>query len=282
MNTKFLTEDEFWQQYHKELNAAIFVFDRMTADGFSNNALASFDFNFISNEKEKLTSLGGFLTENYEYKLRSPQKKEQYWIIEGRSTEQPCTVHNLIFWAIDLNCKGFEFDCKLNGYSLFTNIQNPKFLPVENSTADNFYNKGIDAISTRNYGGAIICFTTAIGIDPRHAESWQARGYCKEEIFASAAARTDYEKALTVAPGNIAALLSLATNKDDAGEHEAALHDYNSLLQLDPDNSMAYFNRGNTKFSLGNSNGACEDWKKARSLGSPYAQERLDEECLAH
>ncbi len=280
MNTKFLTEEAFWQLYDKSLNAAIFVFDQMTADGFSNNALVAFDFNFISDEKEKLTSLGGFLTENYGYKLRSPQKKEQYWIMEGRSAEQPCTVHNLIFWAYDLHCKGFEFDCKLNGYSLFTNIQNPKFLYVANNTAEDFYNKGIDAINSRNYGGAIICFTTAIGIDPGHAESWQARGYCKEEIFSRAAARTDYERALVAAPGNIAAMLSLATNKDDAGEHEAALNDYNAVLQLDPGNSMAYFNRGNTKCSLGNKKGACEDWEKARSLGSPYAQERLDEERL--
>jgi len=84
---------------------------------------------------------------------------------------------------------------------------------------------------------------------------------------------------LKIDPNYVDALLTRATNKDDAGEHKDALKDYDKVIELDPKNDLAYFNRGNTKFSLGDKKGACEDWTKAKSLGSPYAQDRLNEEC---
>jgi tetratricopeptide (TPR) repeat protein len=72
---------------------------------------------------------------------------------------------------------------------------------------------------------------------------------------------------------------TLATNKDNAGEHQEALKDYDKIIRLEPENDLAYFNRGNTKLSLGDKKGACADWTQAKSLGSLYSQERLDAEC---
>jgi tetratricopeptide (TPR) repeat protein len=279
MNTRFFPKDEFNKQYGKEMVGAVTVYEQMTKNGFRHNALATFDFDFVSDKKEKLDSLSKFLTDNYNYKMKAVKKEQDQWILEGDAIELPYDEDNLMFWAIDMYCKGYEFDCRLNGYGALTDPKNLTYLDLKNDSAETFFKKGIAAINKRNFGAAIIYFTMALKIDPKQAKTWQARGYCKDEIYTWKAARRDYEKALEIDPTNVDALLTLATNKDNAGEHTEALKDYDQVLTLEPENDLAYFNRGNTKFSLGDKKGACEDWTKAKSLGSPYAQDRLNAEC---
>jgi len=279
MDNRYFTEDIFNKQYGQEMISAIRVYKNMTKSGFKENALATFDFDFTSNTKEKLDSLAKFLTDNYDFKLKSPKKEKDHWILQGDAIELPYTEDNLMFWALDLYCKGYEFDCRLNGYGALTDPKNLTYLKLENQKAESFFKKGIDALNKRNFGSAIIYFTIALKLDPKDKTSLQARGYCKDEIHTWKAARRDYDEALKIDPNYVDALLTRATNKDDAGEHKDALKDYDKVIELDPKNDLAYFNRGNTKFSLGDKKGACEDWTKAKSLGSPYAQDRLNEEC---
>lgn len=279
MDKRYFTEKDFNEQYGKEMVSAITVYERMTKSGFKESALATFDFDFTSDTKENLDSLAKFLTDNYDFKLKSPEKEEDHWIVHGDAIELPYTQDNLLFWAIDLYCKGYEFDCKLNGYGALTDPKNLTYLNLENQTAGTFHKKGIDALNKRDFGAAIIYFTIAIKLNPKDKASLQARGYCKDEIHTWKAARKDYDKALEIDPNYVDALLIRATNKDDAGEHTEALKDYDKVIQLQPKNDLAYFNRGNTKFSIGDKKGACEDWIKAKLLGSPYAKDRLDAEC---
>ena len=279
MTKRFFSEEEFNKRYAKEMVSAVAVYERMTKNGFKDNALATFDFDFVSDKKEKLNSLSKFLNDNFSYKLKEVKKQDGQWILAGDAIELPYTEDNLMFWAIDLYCKGYEFDCKLNGYGALTDPNNLTYLDFKNDSAEAYHKKGIEAINKRDFGAAIIYFTVAIEIDPKKAKTWQARGYCKDEIYTWKAARRDYEKALEIEPNNVDALLTFATNKDNAGEHKDALEVYDKVLQLEPENDLAYFNRGNTKFSLDDKKGACADWTKAKSLGSPYAQDRIDAEC---
>jgi len=279
MTKRFFTKEEFNKQYGKEMISAVTVYQQMTKNGFKDYALATFDFDFVSDKKEKLDLLSKFLNDNYNYKLKAVKKQDEQWVLQGDAIELPYNEENLMFWAIDMYCKGYEFDSRLNGYGAFTDPKNLTYLDLKNDSAETFHKKGIDAINKRDFGAAIIYFSLALEIDPKKAKTWQARGYCKDEIYTWKAARRDYEKALEIEPNNVDALLTLATNKDNAGEHNGALKDYDQVLRLQPENDLAYFNRGNTKFSLGDKKGACEDWTKAKSLGSPYAQVRLDAEC---
>ena len=279
MGNRYITEADFNNNYGKEMVSAITVYESMTKSGFKENALATFDFDFTSDTKEKLDSLAKFLTDNYNFRLRIPKKEEDHWIVQGDAIELPYTEDNLIFWALDLYCKGYEFDCRLSGYGALTDPKNLTYLNLDNQTADSFHKKGIDALDKRDFGAAINYFTTALKLDPKNKSTWLARGYCKDEIHTWKAARKDYDQALEIDPNYVDALLIRATNKDDAGEHKEALKDYNKVIQLEPKNDLAYFNRGNTKFSLGDKKGACEDWTKSKSLGSPYAQDRLNAEC---
>jgi tetratricopeptide (TPR) repeat protein len=184
-----------------------------------------------------------------------------------------------MYWALDLYAKGFEFDCILNGYGALTDPNSISFPDLTNSTSDDFFDKGISELNKRNLSAAIIYFGIAIQLNPDSEKCYQARGYCKDELFTWKAARDDYDKALSIDPTYVDALILRATNKDDAGEHSEALTDYDKVIELEPDNDLAFYNRGNTKFSLGDKDGACKDWTKAKELGSAYAQERLDLEC---
>lgn len=279
MNKVFFTEEEFNEQYGKEMVMAISLFERMAKNGFKPNALATFDFDFVSDQKEKLLSLSKFLNDNYNYKLKDVKMQEGGWTLEGDAIELPYNQDNLMFWVIDLYCKGYEFDCRLNGYGALTEAEKLTYLEFNEESAQSFYMKGIEAIRKRNFGAAIIYLSVSLEIDPNRAQTWQARGYCKDEIYTWKAARRDYEKALKLDPNNVEALLTLATNKDNSGEHKAALKVYEKILKLEPENHLAYFNRGNTKLSLGDRKGACKDWAKAKTLGSPFAQDRIDVEC---
>ena len=279
MNTQYFTKEDFNDKYGKEMVSAITVYESMTKSGFKENALATFDFDFISDTKEKLDSLAKFLTQNYNFKLKSPKKENDHWIVQGDAIELPYNEENLMFWALDLYCKGNEFDCRLNGYGALTDPKNLTYLNLGNQNADSFHKKGIDALDKRDFGAAINYFSTALKLDPQNKATFQARGYCKDEIHTWKAARKDYDNALKIDPNYVDALLIRATNKDDAGEYNEALKDYDKVIQLEPKNDLAYFNRGNTKFSLGDKKGACDDWSKAKSLDSPYAQDRMNAEC---
>jgi len=279
MNNRYFTEEDFNAQYGKEMVSAITVYERMTKSGFKENALATFDFDFTSNTEEKLDSLAMFLTDNYGFKLKTPKREEDHWIVQGDAIELPYSGDNLMFWALDLYCKGYEFDCRLGGYGALTDPKNLVYLNLEHQTADSFHKKGIDALDKRNFGAAIIYFTTVLRLDSKNKATLLARGYCKDEIHTWKSARKDYDEALKMDPNYVDALVIRGTNKDDAGEQEEALKDYDKAIQIDPENDLAYFNRGNTKFSLGDKKGACEDWTKAKSLGSPYASDRMTAEC---
>ncbi len=279
MDNRFFTRKEFNSGYSEEKQAAIDVYKRMFKDGFKDYTLAKFDLDFISNSSQKLDTLSAFLQENYDFTFKKPVQEDDHWILAGTATALPYTEEGLIFWVIDLYCKGYEFDCKLNGYGALSDPDSLSDLDVETEMPVGFYEKGLIEIDKRNFGKAIICFSVEIKSSLKMKEAFQARGYCKEMIYSYKAARRDYDKALEIDPDYADALLSRATNKDDAGEYDGALKDYNHVIELEPDNGLAYYNRGNTKFNLGDKSGACMDWSKAKSLGDANAQKRLNVEC---
>ena len=278
-NKRFFGEEDYFNDFREECEKALSVFEQLCENGFKENALAVFDFDFVSDKKEKLTALKDFFEPNYAYSFQEIAKKDSLYTLTGETLKLPFDEDGLLFWAIDLYTKGFEFDCILNGYGSLPDSQNLEFLDLAAASSSDYFESGLELLNKKNYSNAIIDFGTAIRIDPANKEAYQARGYCKDELKVPKLAREDYDKALEIDPNYVDALLIRATNKDDAGEHQDALQDYDKVIKIDPENNLAYYNRGNTRFSLGDKSGACNDWIKAKELGSEYAQERLDKEC---
>jgi tetratricopeptide (TPR) repeat protein len=279
MENTYFTQDQFNDNFGKEMVSATEVYEERKKSGMKDYALATYDFVYISESKNKLDALGHFLATNYGYKIGETKKEKEYWELSGDATEFPVDEDNLMYWALDLYCKGNEFDCKLDGYGALADPNKQDFPNMDTSLDTHYFELAMEAYNKQNLGMAIIHFSTAIKINPKDPNSWYSRAVAKDELHTWKAARRDYDKAIELAPDFVSALVNRAANKDEAEEYDESIKDYNKAILLDPTNAMAHFNRGNSKYNKGDKQGACDDWKKAKELGADYVQERIDDHC---
>lgn len=278
MEGRFFTKEQFVKQFSKEVLGASAVYDRMINDGFLEYALCEFDFDFVSDQREKLEKLSTFLKEVYELKIGDIKELEGGLLgFNGNSQLFPVDQENLLVWAIDLYLKGFEFDCKLDGYGTFAAADQKELPNLELSQLAYYFELGLTAYNSRNFGASIINFTNAIKIFPENANSWYSRAIAKEGIYLYAKALEDYDKAIELAPTFKEAYMNRAVHKSEAGDYEGAMKDFDKSIELAPNDPNVFFNRGNMKHDLGDKQGAIEDWTKAKDLGADYAADRLNE-----
>lgn len=277
---KFITWEQFTQNFGKEMVSAQDVFNNMQKSGVSDFSLAKFDFHFVSNAKDKLNKLKDFLNKHYPYEIKSIKKnKKGLWELKGETNEIPITEDNLLYWALDMYKRGYEFDAELEGYGAPFDPKNQKFPNYDKTKEDYYFNKGIENYNSGDLSGAIINLTICIEINPEDPNSYYSRAIVKNELYAWKSAIADYDKAIELAPKFIDAIVNRGTVKDENGDYEGALKDYEKALELRPNDAMTYFNIGNTKFNQGKKSEACENWKKAKELGADYAQERISKKC---
>ncbi|PTQ99659.1 hypothetical protein C8P68_102487 [Mucilaginibacter yixingensis] len=279
MPDRFFTQDAFHNGFGREMVSAGDVYDARSKSGMQEYSLAQYDFVFIADKQDKLERLGKFLSENYGYTIKPVTQIDALYELTGDATEFPVDESNLMYWALDLYCKGYEFDCRLDGYGASGDPQNQRFADLDPSLYQKHFDLAMDAYNNRNLGMAAIHFSTAIKINPNDPNSWYSRAIVKDELHTWKAARRDYDKAIELAPDFTDAILNRAANKDEAGEYQAAIDDYTFVINLEPQNEMAYFNRGNSKLNLKDTKGACADWHKAHELGADYAVERIEQHC---
>jgi len=279
MQNSFFTQSAFNINFGKEMASAVRVYEQRQKSGMKDNSLAVYDFIFISDTEMKLQSLGEFLSKNYGYKIKPVTKHSGYYELTGDSIEFPVDEDNLMYWSLDLYCKGYEFDCKLDGYGAIGDPGNQTFIDIEARLYDQYFDIAMKAYDKRNLGMAFIYLSNAIKVNPRDPNGWYSRAIIKDELYTWKSARKDYDKAIELAPDFIDAIVNRAANKDEAGEYLDAIDDYSAVIELEPHNAMAYFNRGNSKFNINDKKGACKDWHIAKDLGADYAQQRIDENC---
>jgi tetratricopeptide (TPR) repeat protein len=276
---RYFTHEEFVENFGKEKVSAEDLYNLFKKNGLTDNALGTFDIVYISNTKEKLDLLGEFLTENYEFKMKSSEQVDDHWEIAGDSRPIPVDLENILYWGLDLYVKGYEYDCYLDGYGAMMNHNKPEFLKMDSTMEDHYFEEGLAAYNRRNLGSAIINWNLAIKINPLDPNAYYSRAIAKDELYTWKSALRDYDKAIELAPKFVNAIVNRAALKDDNGDYKGAIEDYNTAIELEPNNHMAYFNRGNTRLNLGDKKSACEDWGKAKELGSDSADERIKEHC---
>lgn len=279
MPNTFHTQSDFNANFGKEMASAISVYEVRKKNGSNDNSLAVYDFIFTSDTKQKLILLGEFLSQNYDYKIKPITRNEDHYELTGDSTEFPVDEENLMYWALDLYCKSYEFDCQLVGYGAMGGPNNQTIANLTAEQHDMYFDLAMAAYDKRNLGMAFIHLSTAIKINPNNPDAWYSRAVVKDELYTWKSARRDYDKAIELASDFTDAIVNRAANKDEAGEYDDAVKDYTTAIALEPQNAMAYFNRGNSKWNLNDKKGACEDWHVAKNLGADYAQERIDENC---
>ncbi|MDT3738413.1 MAG: hypothetical protein RO257_02800 [Candidatus Kapabacteria bacterium] len=283
MENKFITWDNFVDNFGKEMVSAEDVHNNMVKSGLKDNCLTKMDFTFISNNKDRLKKLGEFIKTHYPYTVHEVKKYEDIWEINGETNEMPITSDNLLYWVLDMYKRGYEFDAELDAYGGLFDPKNPKFPDLDKSKEDYYFDKGVECYNKGDLSGAIINWSLTLTINPNEPNSYYSRAIVKDELYTWKSALKDYDKAIEIAPDFISALTNRGSLKDDNGDYKGAIEDYNKVLSFEKvgleNKQRAYFNRGNSKLKLSDKIGACEDWKKAFELGADYAKVRLDEHC---
>ena len=283
MENKFFTWDNFVDNFGKEMVSAEDVHNNMVKSGLKDNFLTKMDFTFISDKKENLIKLGEFIKAHYPYTIQEVKKYEDLWEINGETNEIPITADNLLYWALDMYKRGYEFDAKLDAYGGPFDPKDQKFPDLDTSKADYYFDKGVECYEKGDLSGSIINWSLTLNINPKEPNSYYSRAIVKNELHTWKSALRDYDKAIEIAPDFVSSLTNRGSLKDENGDYSGAIDDYNKVLSINKvdleNKQQAYFNRGNSKFNLKDKKGACEDWKKALELGADYAKERLDEHC---
>lgn len=283
MENKFITWNNFVEGFGKEMVSAEDVFNNMVKNGLKNNTLTKMDFTFVSDKKENLIRLGEFIKSHYPYTIQEVKKFENLWEINGETNEFPMTADNLLYWALDMYKRGYEFDATIDAYGGLADSKTSKFPILDSSKADFYFDKGIECYNNGDLNGAIFNWTLTIEIDPKDTNAYYSRAIVKNELYTWKSALKDYDKAIEIAPEFVSALINRGGLKDENGDYQGAIADYETVLKLDKleaeEKQQAYFNLRNTYFNLKNKKTACENWNKALKNGAVYAKERINEHC---
>jgi len=278
---QFFTWDDFVENFGAEMRFAGEVYEGMTKNGLRDHCLCQFDFTFVSDQKQNLQRLAEVLTNRYSYTVAEIESVDDEWELNGETGEVAVTEDTLMYWALDMARRGYEFDAKFEAYGAPFDPDEQRF-PDLDAAKENFW---FDWAETRYDAGdlsaALIGWSHVITINPRNADAFYSRAIVKAELHTWKSALRDYDAALEIDPEDHRALINRGSLKADHNDHQGAMADYDKVIQFasDADKAMAYFNRGNSKLALEDHAGACADWKRAQALGAEYAQERIDENC---
>ena len=283
MENNYFTWDKFVENFGGEMRIAGEVFESMTGSGLKDGCLCSFDFTFPSNRRQNLERLKQFLQSHYPYSITGIKSNGAEWDLDGKTAEIPVTADNLLYWALDMAKRGYEFDAKLDAYGAPFDPADQKFLDADPAQEDSLFEHGVQQYNDGDLSGALMTWAAVIALNPKNADAYYSRAIVKNELHTWKSALRDYDAALEVAPTFVSALLNRGSVKDDNGDYIGAVEDYDKVITLsdadDLTKTRAYFNRGNTKLHLKDKSGACADWKIALQRGEQDAQALIDKHC---
>ena len=283
MENKYITWDNFVKGFGKEMVSAEDVFNSMVKNGLKANTLTKMDFTFVSDKKENLIKLSEFIKTHYPYSVKEVKKFENLWEINGETNEFPMTADNLLYWALDMYKRGYEFDATIDAYGGLADSKTAKFPILDSTKADIYFDKGLECYNNGDLSGAIFNWTLTIEIDPKDPNAYYSRAIVKNELHTWKSALKDYNKAIDIAPKFVSALINRGGLRDENEDYQGAISDYENVLKLDElepeEKQQAYFNLGNTYLNLKDKKKACENWTKALENGAEYAKERISEHC---
>ena len=128
-----------------------------------------------------------------------------------------------------------------------------------------------------NYAGAIVDFTKAIEINPRHAAAYRARSeaYLAKGDYDGAIA--DYTKIIEMDPQETFNYLYRGRAFHRKGDYNRAIADYTKIVEISPRFTGAHYDRGRAYEAQGRSAEAISDYRRALEIDAsfPGASEAL-------
>ena len=232
MENNFITWDNFVDNFGKEMVSAEDVYIRMVKSGLKDYTLTNMDFTFTSNKKANLEKLGEFIRNHYPYEVQEILRFEKLWEINGQTNEIPITEDNLLYWALDMYKRGYEFDASLVAYGGFSEKNNPKFPDFDKSKEDYYFDKGVECYKNGDLSGSIINWTITLEINPDEPNSYYSRAIVKDELYTWKSALRDYNKAIEISPQNIEAYSFRAGTKRSLKDYQGAFDDFTAIIDI--------------------------------------------------
>jgi tetratricopeptide (TPR) repeat protein len=116
------------------------------------------------------------------------------------------------------------------------------------SIAEQNFRKARELSVTGDYWGAIVLLRQAVDYAPDHAEAWYILGTCLEQNPKWRREAVEaFQRALSIDPNMVDALLSLGDLYKGQGMTARAIACYEDALQIDPENAMAKTRMKNVK-----------------------------------
>lgn len=283
MSNTYFTWDKFVENFGREMRIAGEIFENMAGKGLKDTCLCCFDFTFLSNRQENLERLKDFLQSHYSYSIAGIKPNGVEWDLEGKTTEIPVTANNLMYWALDMSKRGYEFDAEFDAYGALFDPAEQQFPESDAAQEESLFEHGVQQYNQGNLSGALMSWSAVIALNPKNANAHYSRAIVKNELHTWKDAIRDYDAALAISPTFASALLNRGSVRDDNGDYAGAIEDYDKAISFSDDDDItktrAYFNRGNTKLNLKDKIGACADWNIALQRGDLDAQSRIDKHC---
>ncbi len=146
--------------------------------------------------------------------------------------------------------------------------------------ANAYNNRGLVKSALEDYSGAVGDLSRAIQLNPDDADFYFNRGSLKDELQDYSGAIVDYSRAILLKPDYAEAFNNRGFSKDELQDYSGAIADYSRALQLKPDNAEVYLlNRGLAKQALQDLSGACMDYSKSCYLGNSVACNQYNINC---
>lgn len=112
------------------------------------------------------------------------------------------------------------------------------------TTATDYYNRGTDRYTQKDYDGAIADYSKAIRLDPQYTDAYRERGLAREVKKNYAGAIIDLTRAIDLDPKNVNSYYNRGHVKMTMGDSHGAMVDYSKVIELDPGHAKAYYFRG--------------------------------------
>ncbi len=142
---------------------------------------------------------------------------------------------------------------------------------VAQTTAEDFFTRGLKKKQAGDFAGAIADYTRAIQLKPKYSLAYNNRGNARSGADDKKGAIADFTKAIQINAdwgdiGPATAYYNRGNNKYTLGDKQGAIADYNQSIKLDSTDPDAYYNRGNAFASLRNKKAAIADFQKSADL----------------
>ncbi len=157
-----------------------------------------------------------------------------------------------------------------------------KAISINSKFAKAYCNRGFAKHKLKKFTEAIEDYSKGIELNPGEYvfHFYYLRGVAKKDLHNYSEAIKDFSKSIEINPKYANAYNDRGNSYNSLDNISEAIKDYSKTIELNPKyyNGAAYYNRGNAKQKIGDKS-ACEDWRKAKDLGTTFAEEKLKKYC---